>query len=384
MAEFRKSAVKIMQGKRTLFLTSLTVRDFMADGFYRVDHLDVQGNTGMQRLLNKARARSFGKDIIGANGHNEAFLPTSVFLATGGSIDYDENTKEMFFDSASHVGVCPLDVVDGQHRIEGLIYAATEDKNLLNFPVSAVIAPNMSEAEKMLQFVVVNTKQRPVNIGVAQHITARFTQMLELENLPYLPSWLEKQAGAGDDYKAIDIANKFNNDEKSPWQGRIRFANEAKDARHAINQATFVQSVKRLILTKNHPLNNFSDDKRFRILGNYWIAVANVFISPANGVGGSADFGFVIFTGNGLEFFHSILSPLMFQLAKTKVYTVDAIEACIRSAEDYLPADNADILSPEFWEKGGRGNAFNRGAMAQLANEFSDALKASHGDDIQL
>lgn len=51
----------------------------------------------------------------------------------------------------------------------------------------------MNNVEKMLQFLTINTKQQPVNPGVAQHIMSRFTDMLDVEKVPYLPSWVKKK-----------------------------------------------------------------------------------------------------------------------------------------------------------------------------------------------
>lgn len=209
MNEVRRPAIKIQQGRRTLFLTSFTVKDFLAGDFYRVDHLDVQGTTGMQRLLNDSRARSFGKDVVDADKRDEAFLPTSVFLATEGIIGYDEQNKELYFDSDPARGVCPLDVVDGQHRLEGLKLAAEKSEHLLDFPISVVIAHRMGETEKMLQFVTVNTKQKAVDKGVVQHITARFTQMLDVEHLPYLPDWLRREVEKGGDDRGLRIIKRL-------------------------------------------------------------------------------------------------------------------------------------------------------------------------------
>ena len=383
MAEFRKPAVKIMQGKRVLFLTSLTVRDFMANEFYRVEKLDVRESTGMQRLLDTKRARRFGEDIIGADELNEAFLPTSVFLATDGDIGYDESTKELFFNSDARAGVCPLDVVDGQHRIKGLEYAAEKEPRLLDFPVSAVIAPNMSEAEKMLQFVVVNTKQQPVNQGVAQHITARFTKMLEVVDLPYLPNWLRKQAAKGDDERALDIAKDLNSESNSPWCGRIQFADEAKSARHTINQATFVKSIKRIILPKNHPINVVREGIRIPAMINYWKAVSDICVASAED-SGDAGARTVVFKYTGLEFFHLVFVPVLLQLAKNRTYTESAMKSCLLSVQSYLPSEAAVVLSPEYWQSGGPASGLNRGGMQKMAAVCAEAFTEVDNDEVQV
>ena len=382
MAEIRKPAVKIRQGKRVLLLTSFTVRDFTRENFYRVDRLDVKASAGMQRLLNERRIKSFGRDMIGADEHEEAFLPTSVFLATEGDIGYDENNKELFFDPSSDGGICPLDVVDGQHRIEGLKWAAQDKNNehLMSFPITTVIAPKLTEAERMLQFVIVNTKQERVDPGVEQHIIARFTKMLDVENMPHLPDWLKRKVEKGDDDKALSIAIALNSDDDSPWHGRIQLADEYRSPERTITQQTFVKSVKRHLLARNHPLLQITPDekKRLSILKNFWRAIENIFVDT------SSDAPTVVFKYIGMEFFHAISAPIMNQLAKEKSYTADEFERSIRSAESDLTSDVAGIMLPDYWQTGGTASGLNSGAIAKLAKAFADALAQANSGDIQV
>lgn len=375
MPEFRQPAVQIQQGKRTLFLTSFTVRDFLSEGFYRVDRLDVQEAKGMQRLLNEGRARSFAKDIGEADGHNEAFLPTSVFLATEGSISYDEHKHQIFFDSDRTHSVCPFDVVDGQHRIEGLKIAAEKNERLLDFPISVVVAHKMNESEKMLQFVTVNTKQKSVDKGVSQHITARFFKKIDVEPLPHLPGWLRREAHKGIDYRGIEIAIRFNSDERSPWHGRIRLADEQKEKKHTIEQATFVSAIKRTILNKYHPFNTLpmDDSKKIDVLINYWRAVNSIFVEDASDLSGKS--APVVYKSNGLEFFLGILYPILQVLGKDGKYTQEAFIEQFRRVEDYWDTDSSAVMSPEYWIPGNPASKQNKSGVQSLATEFTDILK---------
>ena len=384
MTILRKPAIRAIQGDRALFFTSLLVRDFADDGFYRVDKLDVHESKGIQRLLNESRARSFGNDIAAANERDEAFLPTSVFLATGGEVEYDEAAKELFFDSTPGAGICPLDVVDGQHRIEGLKMAALKNKRLLDFPIIAVIAAGMSEPEKMLQFVTVNTKQRPVDQGVAQGIISRFTQMQGVENLPYIPGWLSRKTEKGDDEKALNIVLALNDRPQSPWRGRVHVANEPKVRSHTIKQASFVNAVKIHLLTVRHPLSDsgFDEEKQITVLINFWTAVEKIFVGDKVG----SQFGppSSVFKQGSLVFFHGILAPVLRHLNREKVYTAEAMEKCIRSAEEYLSPSEADIMSPEYWKRGGEAGRKNQSGMRLLAAMFREALAQSNDGDIKL
>ena len=408
MAEIRKPAVPILQGGRTLYLTSFTVRDIMRDGLYRVDRLDVQAGRGMQRLLNMGRARSFARDFSDADRHNQAFLPTSVFWATEGSVSYDERAKEIFFDDAEHSRVCPFDVVDGQHRLEGLKEAAESNERLLDFPISVVIAHKMNEAERMLQFLIVNTKQQPVDQGVAQFITARFTQMDGVQDLPYLPGWLDKQVKRGSDDQALQIARTLNSDKSSSWRGRIQFAHETKSRQHTITQKSFVAAVKRLVLNPHHPYNDLplQPEKRVAVLINYWNAVDKLFVhqpddnhaSPDSSGPprtrlriaadlrrhGDARTSSVVYKSNGVEFFLSVFSSVLTALARDRQFTQDAIVRCLESAADHLEPHVLTVMSPEFWKSGGGASNMNRSGIRDHASAFRTAISQAHEDDVQV
>ena len=84
-------------------------------GFYSIERLDSESpNDGYQRLLNKGRAKKLADYLIGGQEDQDAFLPTSIFLATDKPIRFDESANTISFD-ISEIG--PFSVVDGQHRM---------------------------------------------------------------------------------------------------------------------------------------------------------------------------------------------------------------------------------------------------------------------------
>ena len=143
--EFRKPAVLIQQGKKKLFTTAFTVNEFMIPNFYTIDKLDTQEEKGFQRILQEERAKRLAKYMVESWKQNgEAFLPSSIFMATDKTIEFDEASNEIYFDT----DICPFSVVDGQHRIEGLKRAALTNKELENFSVPVNIAVNLTTADK--------------------------------------------------------------------------------------------------------------------------------------------------------------------------------------------------------------------------------------------
>lgn len=241
------------------------------------------------------------------------FCQHRFFSLLAEKIGYDESTKELFFEAAPHGDICPLDVVDGQHRIEGLKMAAESNENLLNFQIAVVIADKLTYPEKMLQFLIVNARQKPVDLGMEQSITARFTRMDGLEKLPYLPDWLSRKTEKGSDAKAEDIVLYLNNEPSSPWLNRVHLVDAPKNnERHTINQSTFQTYIKRHILAKNHPLSSFEDAKRCAILKNFWTAIREIFVGDSDDyISNSAAFKSV-----GVSFFLGISSTVMYNVAK--------------------------------------------------------------------
>jgi hypothetical protein len=78
----------------------LKVRDLASSGFYNVETLDPAdtNDRGYQRLLNVARAKKLADYIVQGQDSHDAFLPTSVFLATDKSIEFNEQDRTIEFD----------------------------------------------------------------------------------------------------------------------------------------------------------------------------------------------------------------------------------------------------------------------------------------------
>ena len=95
MALLNLPAARVQQGDLTLFSTAIKVKILIQDNFYSVETLDPSdaGDSGYQRLLNRARARKLADYIVGGQDSRDAFLPTSVFLATAKPLDFDMSTN---------------------------------------------------------------------------------------------------------------------------------------------------------------------------------------------------------------------------------------------------------------------------------------------------
>src|SRR4051794_37312780 len=292
METITRPAALVRQGSLQLYATSLKVSDLKRPNFYTINKLDpADTGPGYQRLLNEGRAKKLADYLLDGQAEKDAFLPTSIFLATNKDIPFDASTNTITFD-VSEIG--PFNVVDGQHRIAGLVLAAEKNPEIQNFEIPVNIAVNLDEISQMCHFLIVNTTQRSVDRAIEQQIVARLTKMIGLEKTPTMPRWIRRQVEKGEDARALAVANHLNDESTSPWYGKIRMANDETDG-GTINQKSFVTSLRRHIFSANNPLSNpVWDGNRPHILSNYWKAIVELLVDDS-------EVSTVIFKTNGVE-----------------------------------------------------------------------------------
>lgn len=356
---------KVQQGDLTLFSTAIKVKTLIQEGFYSVETLDPSSSSdsGYQRLLNKARARKLADYIVRGQQRQDAFLPTSVFLATDKPLSFDAAANEITFNP-DEVG--PFSVVDGQHRLEGLKMAARKDDRVLEFALPVNIAGDLPELDQMCHFLIVNTTQKSVDKAVEQRIVARLHDLVDVENIPSLPKWIQNLVERGEVNKAVKMVDFLNEVEGSPWRGRIAMANEPR--RNAINQRSFVTAIVKYVLTANNPLEAFNDaDKERRVFLNYWKA-----ISETIGVDdGSAS---VLYKYNGVELFCRFSIAFFGKLFGARRFTVPAMKELLWDCLDNVEGEFAGVGHAEWWAPGGKASGLNAAAIAQVAREMTKAL----------
>jgi len=361
-----RPAALVRQGSLKLYATSLQVSDLKRPNFYTISKLDpADAGAGYQRLLNEGRAKRLAEYLIDGQTEKDAFLPTSIFLATTKDIPFDSSTNTITF-VVNQIG--PFNVVDGQHRIAGLVLAADKNPELLQFEIPVNIAVNLDDISQMCHFLIVNTTQRSVDKSIEQQIVARLTKMVGLEKTPTIPRWIRKQVEKGDDARALSVANFLNTDAGSPWLGKIRMANdENEDA--TINQKSFINSIKKNIFSANNPLSNpVWDANRPMILSNYWKAIIELLINDESATPS------VIYKTNGVELFHTVSATVFTHLATKNDFKKDTVKALLKRGFDNLSPEHIGMSRPEWWHRGGGASGLNRGAIGKLASELSHAI----------
>lgn len=374
MVEISRPAVQIKQGRLTLYLTYITPSDLNEPNFYTVDKLDVDDKQGFQRMLDDKRVRDLAKDLTDAFPYGYANLPTTVFLATNKSIDFDPQTNHISFESEI---VCPLSVVDGQHRLEGLKQACKDEAGLLSFRLPTTIAVSLDDTHQMYHFFVVNTNQKPVDAGLEQQITARFTAMNGVAELPYLPRKIRNAVDKGVDELAVGLVEFLNKEEDSPLMGRIQMANEKKENRHRVRQNSFVNTLKRHVF---HPSNDMyvrerinGHDRMNRIVLNYFRAVDSILVDSTKR--GETR----LYNNNGL-YFLALISKWTFQSVYNTPgadFTVASISRIVKDSMENLETDFIGVGQKDWWLPSPTAPALNRSTADMYANAYLTALQVA-------
>ena len=216
-------AIEVAQNKRRFYLTRLQASDLTEISYASVRGRDEEEGA-VQRVLNPRRIASL-KEFTLAGGD----YPNSIVLNW-----IDSANKLTFKAGKLSFGVSPrsAQIIDGQHRVEGLREAIKDKKKVGDLQIPVAIYNGLDTRECADIFLSINTEQKPVPrslvfdlYGVAsEHVADPAAE------------------------RANDIANKLN-EEGSPYEGLIRLPGKAK-AKIGIDLSTAVTALKPLVEPK--------------------------------------------------------------------------------------------------------------------------------------
>jgi hypothetical protein len=199
--------------------------------------------------------------------------------------------------------------------------------------------------------------------------------MIQIEDTPTLPRWIQRQVDKGEDRDALVIAEYLNNQDDSPWKGKILMANETNSAATTIKQNSFVTSIKKYILSANNPLMHTDETiKRNKILNNYWKAISNI-LNEDDILSDTA-----LYKTIGLDLFNQISPAVFAQLFLVKDFRVEKIESVLRNAFRNLDPEYIKVGFPDFWKKGKDASGLNQAAVSKYASELNKAITNEKDD----
>ena len=373
MPEIVRPAVKIVQGNLQLLLTYFTGNEIHQEDFYSIDRLDPANNDGYQRILDDRRARRLAEHLSEALDQGYANIPTTAFLATDEqTIYHDPETNNMHFNTDE---ICPLIVVDGQHRLEGVRKAIALNGDLGDFKLPITIAMNLDALHQMYHFYIVNSTQKQIDKALEQRITARFSDTYKLSAMPYLPKQLKSQVEKGNQSEVTSMVIYLNRESTSPLQGLIREANDPDPPKGRLNEAPLANILRTHVFSATNPIYGRETLPRMnQIMSNYYSAIRIVFgkVDPNDTTMRNP----LIFRTSGVYFFTSLAKWVFSAIYNTSnVFSTDSIIELLNETVDEIDDDVKYVADPQWWQPGAGGPSMNRAMANSLVPRFNDALR---------
>lgn len=190
----------------------------------RIEQREVEVLLGIQRPLDSDRVEELRQYVRTI----DASFPTSVILAiTSENAEYDEDTGVMKIRKGTDIAK----IIDGQHRIAGLISYEGPP-----FQINVTIFIDMDIEDQALLFATINLKQTKVNKSLAYDL-------------------YEFAVSRSPQKTCHNIAKVLNAQEKSPFHGRIKILGRATGKQYEfLTQATFVERL--MIYISHDPMSD--------------------------------------------------------------------------------------------------------------------------------
>lgn len=221
------------------------------------DELDnYEENEPYQRILDYARVKEIARYL----GEPNAFLPNSLILATAEEVEValvEEGRKlKVTWDDAQ--GELPFNIIDGQHRVEGVkLFAKNNADSFDVFDVSVTVLVDVPFYVQAELFAVINGRQKRVP-------RSRIYDLLGY--MPISDPSVRKQAFSGE--MALDrfchyVVRVLNTSSKSPLCGRVKMRGTGEGV---VTQGALVDHLAGYTTTKK-----YRDDLRYLpILNKYF------------------------------------------------------------------------------------------------------------------
>ena len=266
--------LKIKHENTEYFLCNLNGRT-LANICYVARRGETDEEGAIQRLLNKSRIGSISNYLL-----EGGFFPNNVVI----NIVKPENLK--FIDNSIELTTEPkiAQIIDGQHRIEGIKEAIKHNPEIGDIQVPVLLAINLSTSKCAEIFVNINNEQKTVPKSLIYDLY----NLIDIGNKDFSIE------------RGTDIADILNTDEKSPYQGFVKFPGASK-FKGGIQLSSLVSNLKPLVKvhgefskyslstleTQSNTLMNYFNAIQF-YYGKEWEVLKNPFLF-ASGFGAAID-----------------------------------------------------------------------------------------------
>lgn len=192
------------------------------------------------------------KEISEYCGDSDATFPTPIIIAVDENANVELTETKFRFSGNEKIG----DVIDGQHRLEGL----KASNHIEKFELPVVLMFNLYPEEKAYVFSIINSKQTRVNMSLIYDLFA-----LSSNRSPYKT--------------CHETARALNKEIESPFHNRLKMLGKKTEGQElaSLSQGTFIKYMLELVSRKpdedtrrlKHGEELLPDDKP--VLRNYFM-----------------------------------------------------------------------------------------------------------------
>lgn len=234
------------------YLFTAKVKDILSIYYVAVRGRDTMEGA-VQRVLNKRRISSIKDFILDGN----MFLNTFILNWTENKfpiIVESEKIKMPIINAAAQV-------IDGQHRLEGLKLAVDADPTIGDNEIVVILTQNLSTKDAAKIFVNINTEQKPVPQSLVYDLFGEFKD--QTSNV----------------VRAGDIANRLHEDSDSPYYQCIKKPGSSQGV-GKVDLSTVVNSIKDYMkpdgILDQYKLSDF--EVQYKIIFNFLSAIKSFYV----------------------------------------------------------------------------------------------------------
>lgn len=268
---------------------------------------DVPG--AVQRVLSKRRINSIKDFILDGN----MFFNTFILNWVDENYPLSVKQNQLFLPQVS----AGAQVIDGQHRLEGLKQAYEVDKAVGDQEVIILLAQNLTTPEAARIFLNINTEQKPVPNSLVYDLFG------EVKDKNYYI------------VRATDIANTLHEDPKSPYYQCIKLPGAAQGV-GKVDLSTIVNALKQFTTEQGifYEYNLKDFESQYKVICNFFNVIRSFYDKEGNWLKSSNPFMANSGCYAGIEFLCKDLVP---KCAERKSFEESVIKLLV-------PLDQTDLL----------------------------------------
>lgn len=274
--KFEIPCLKVTQPIGSFYLGKLTARQLLEYVSILRRGLTNEEQRNVQRKLNDKRQREIADYVL---TDPDATFPTSIIVSVyEESVTFNESTNRLIFDFEDKLG----EVLDGQHRLEGLSLAAEEGVSdlILDFELPVVFMVDLEPDDKAYVFSIINSKQTQVPSSLIFDLFGLQTSRSPSKTCHWVAQTLNAKEGSPF-YRGIKMLGNKNYDSEILTQGAfakylLKLISKTPDDDARLAKAKRIPAADESLPFRQFYLEN-EDSVIAKIMENYFSAIEETF-----------------------------------------------------------------------------------------------------------